>query len=201
MSSFKQILKLARLNESFEKLKEDSAKWAESRMRHASQKVVRTGKISIFKERALPGRIYQFAYDAKHKKTLPYFDSFPYVLVLESKGDSFLGLNLHYLPIWYRAILFDRLKVLARHPDGQPSETSKFLIRYDLIKSVRKYRYHKPALKKYLYTQLRSPLFHIPGNYWNIALFLPTYDFMANGSQIRTKRVHFDSRRTINKGL
>ena len=41
------------------------------------------------------GKLNMFFYDPKHKKTLPYYDTFPLVLPLETYNDGFLGLNLH----------------------------------------------------------------------------------------------------------
>ena len=55
------------------------------------------------------GRLNMFFYDPKFKKTLPYYDTFPLVLPLESFRGGFLGINLHYLPIPLRVRLLDKL--------------------------------------------------------------------------------------------
>ena len=49
-----------------------------------------------------------FFYDPKFKKTLPYYDTFPLVLPLETYNDGFLGINMHYLPIPLRVNLLDQ---------------------------------------------------------------------------------------------
>ena len=200
MSTFQKIVQMAMLNDAVDELMEKSTLWAEGRMRHASQKMVRF-KIGRLQERVLRGRVYQFFYDAKHKETLPYYDAFPYVIVLEKYDDGFLGINMHYLPLYHRAILFDRLDLLTRHPNMEPDEQSRMMLRYDRLSKVRRFRFHKPALKRYLYSQIQGPVYQIPGNLWRMALFLPTTDFMHKRAQIRAKRVHFDSRRQINKGI
>ena len=45
------------------------------------------------------GKLNMFFYDPKHKKKLPYYDTFPLVLPIEKYPDGFLGINMHYLPI------------------------------------------------------------------------------------------------------
>ena len=55
------------------------------------------------------GRMNMFFYDPKHKKKLPYYDTFPLVIPIERYNDGFLGINFHYLPIPLRINLLDRL--------------------------------------------------------------------------------------------
>ena len=38
------------------------------------------------------GNMYMFRYDPKHKKTLPYYDTYPLIIPLERYKDGFLGL-------------------------------------------------------------------------------------------------------------
>ena len=47
------------------------------------------------------GSMYMFFYDAKHRETLPYWDSFPLVIMVQPVKGGFHGLNLHYLPSHY----------------------------------------------------------------------------------------------------
>jgi hypothetical protein len=60
-------------------------------------------------KRILPGRMYMYFYDPKHKKTLPYYDRFPLIVAVKPAPGGFYGLNLHYLPPILRARLFDGL--------------------------------------------------------------------------------------------
>ena len=41
--------------------------------------------------------MYFFRYDPKFRTTLPMFDKYPLVIVVERYTDGFLGLNMHYL--------------------------------------------------------------------------------------------------------
>ena len=43
------------------------------------------------------GHLYLFEYQAKFKKKLPYYDSFPLVYVVKASRGEFWGANLHYL--------------------------------------------------------------------------------------------------------
>ena len=53
-----------------------------------------------------------FVYDPKYKKTLPFYDTFPLVLPLETiKGG--LCLNFHYLPYPLRFRLLGRMQKFA----------------------------------------------------------------------------------------
>ena len=57
--------------------------------------------------RFLLGNMYLFAYDPKHKETLPYYDRFPLIFPINKAKGGFLGINLHYLPPPFRAKLMD----------------------------------------------------------------------------------------------
>lgn len=66
----------------------------------AMAKAVKKG----FKLRLAPGRIYSFRYNALWAKKLPYYDRYPYILVLKrnNKNRTFVGLNLHYIEPYFR---------------------------------------------------------------------------------------------------
>ena len=70
------------------------------------------------------GKMYMFLYDPKHKDTLPYYDSFPLIFPIEFYGDSFLGINLHYLPPVMRARMVanptESSRVVGTRRDGAP---------------------------------------------------------------------------------
>lgn len=48
------------------------------------------------------GYMYTYVYDPKHKKTLPFYDVLPMMVLLGKGGDRMIGLNLHYLPYTWR---------------------------------------------------------------------------------------------------
>jgi len=121
------------------------------------------------------GRMYMFMYDPKHKETLPYYDMFPLIFVLERYKDGFLGMNLHYLPPLFRARLMDRLYTIQRQDNLR--ESKKLRLSYGFLNSAAKYKYFRPTVKRYLFNQVRSRYLWIPYDDWDIALMLPTQRF------------------------
>jgi len=117
------------------------------------------------------GSMYFFVYDAKWKDKLPYFDKFPLVIPMEFYGNGFLGLNLHYLIPPQRAVLLNRLSELLtnKHYD----HNTRIRISYGVLKSASKFEIAKPAIKRYLYSHIRSRFIFVPADEWDIAIYLP----------------------------
>lgn len=126
------------------------------------------------------GSMYMFFYDPKHKKTLPYYDSFPLVIVIGPAEGGFLGLNLHYLPPILRAKFLDAL--LDTISDTRYDQNTKLNVTYGMLKSVAKMKYFKPCIKHYLTDHLASRLGKIDAAEWEIAVFLPTADWQKKTS-------------------
>ena len=147
----------------------------------------------------LIGRMYLFQYDPKGKKTLPYYDRFPLIFPIASTrtsgfaatGGSFLGINLHYLPLPLRARLMDALyKTMTTK---EIDETTKLKISYQILQQASRYRFFKPCIKRYLISHVQSRFFYIEPTEWEMALFLPLDRFVgANKS-----RIYADSRNRI----
>lgn len=173
---------------------------AESRdwFRRKAQSLRRVNRNALMKEdpiqlksRFMPGAMFMFFYDPKLKKTLPYYDSFPLVIVVDKAKDGFLGLNLHYLPPTLRAKLLDSLMDITT--DNKYNEATRFQLSYSLLKRAAKYKYFKPCVKHYLSDHVRSRFALVPAPEWEIAAFLPTADWQkASASQ-----VYSDSRKKI----
>ena len=128
------------------------------------------------------GRMYMFQYDPKGKDTLPYYDVFPLIFVLEKYNDGFLGMNLHYLPPLFRARLMDRLYSIERQDNLR--ESKKLRLSYGLLNSVAKYKYFRPTVKRYLNSQVRSRFLWVPYEEWDIALMLPTQRFRKGKANV-----------------
>ena len=54
-----------------------------------------------------------FAYDPKHKATLPFYDKFPLIMPLQAAKGGFYGLNFHYLPMAQRVLFLRQLSKYA----------------------------------------------------------------------------------------
>lgn len=144
------------------------------------------------------GHIYQFVYNAKTKSKLKYYDYFPMSIVLERYNNGFLGLNLHYLPTAMRFHLMDQLWNFVSSPKGELDEDTRIIIRYNMLKSLSGKKYYKPCIKRYLYSQFRSPMYHIPSDKWMMAMVLPSSKFFdSQGNNILPRDIYVDSRNTI----
>jgi hypothetical protein len=133
------------------------------------------------------GGLYHFFYDPLTKENLPYYDMFPLVITLDKDKEGFLGMNLHYLPIKYRAAFLDKLMAFAiLNGDDEPK---RLRVTYDILKTAKTYREFKPCLKKYLNSQIRSKIIAIKPSEWETALFLPTAIFKGATAQ----KVHSES--------
>lgn len=129
------------------------------------------------------GYMYYYAYDAKHKATLPYFDAFPLILMVGPAPKGFYGVNLHYLPPKARVVLFDKL--LDVTTDNRYNLRTKFLMSYEILNTASKYSAFKPAFKRYLFSQMRSKAMLVPANQWEAALFMPVASFQgASNSKV-----------------
>ena len=125
--------------------------------------------------RLIPGRMYFFMYNPKHKATLPYYDLFPLVLPIQKFSDGFLGINFHYLYPKDRAILLDELKVFVN--DRTLTDTARIRVSYDMLRGFTRFKRAKPCIKRYLTTYMKSQFIPIGTDEWAPALFLPVEQF------------------------
>jgi hypothetical protein len=126
--------------------------------------------------------MYMFFYDPKLREKLPYYDAFPLIILADKAPNGFYGINLHYLPMKLRAKFLDALMDTT---DSRLTETSRFNVRYDIIKSVRRLRYFKPCYHRYLTSHVDSKIVKIDPPDWEIATFLPVHQFQkATASQV-----------------
>ena len=134
------------------------------------------------------GRLNMFVYAPKFARKLPYYDTFPLVLPLESYSDGFLGINLHYLPISLRIRLLDRLNDFSNNTKFD--ESTKLNVSYQNLKSIRLIR---PTIKRYLAGKVKSRFRRIDADEFIVATLLPVARF-KKGSQ---SEVYKDSRKMI----
>ena len=134
------------------------------------------------------GKLNMFFYDPKHKKILPYYDTFPLVLPIETYPDGFLGINMHYLPIPLRIKLLDTLVDYSNNTKFD--ETTRIVADYSQLK---KYKLIKPTLHRYLAGHTKSQFRRIDADEFTIATLLPVQRFKKEGAS----RVWKDSRSMI----
>jgi len=141
------------------------------------------------------GKLFLFNYNPKTKQTLPYYDIFPIVFPFNITKTGFLGLNLHYLPPPYRAVLMDNLYVLSNSSDFSKDSTRLAKLTYNYLNSQKNLKFFAPCVKSYLNTQIRSKIAYIPPKEWEMALFLPLQRFQKQTEA----QVWKDSLQTIKK--
>jgi hypothetical protein len=123
------------------------------------------------------GLLNLFFYDPKYKKTLPYYDTFPLVLPLESIPGGFSGLNFHYLPPGLRFRLLDQMQRFASN--NKMDKTTILNVNYSSVKSI---PLVKPTVKKYLYKHVRSNFLRIDLTQAAIAVYLPVQQFQKRSA-------------------
>ena len=83
---------------------------------------------------------------------------------------------MHYLSPILRARMMDGLWDYVPLQEGRElQETDKLQMMqpYRILQRLRKLRWYKPCIKRYLNNQVRSRFTTIYPNEWNMALFLP----------------------------
>ncbi len=135
------------------------------------------------RSRQVYGSMYNFQYDPKTKATLPYYDTFPVIFVVDSAPGGFYGLNIHYLPLRQRAMLMDALYSLTT--DKRYDESTTLKLSYQLLKRSARYKLFKPCVKHYLNSHIKSRRIKIDPVEWDMALFMPLQRFQkASSSQV-----------------
>ena len=147
--------------------------------------LIRDGKQN---RRPFYGRLNMFVYDPKHKKKLPYYDTFPLVLPLERYSDGFLGINLHYLPMTLRLQLLDNLVDYSNNTKFD--ESTRLAVDYSKLKKIKLIR---PALKRYLAGRVKTQFRRIDADEFTVAALLPVQRF----KKASAKEVYSDSRKMI----
>jgi hypothetical protein len=150
-----------------------------------AQDLIRDGKRS---SAPFYGKLNMFFYNPKHKKTLPYYDTFPLVLPLEPYSDGFLGINMHYLPIGLRVRLLDRLVDFSNNVKFD--ESTRLMVDYKKVQNIRLIR---PTIHKYLKGHTMSQFRRIDADEFTVATLLPVQRF----KKASAKEVWSDSRGMI----
>lgn len=140
------------------------------------------------------GKMYMFFYDPKTKEDLPYFDRFPLIFPYAKTDDGFMGINLHYLPYDYRAVLMDSLYGLV-NDEKYDDDTRLKMLTYERLNSAARFKYFRPCIKRYILSHVQSRFFEVHPTEWDIALFLRTENFEKAGK----RKVWSESKKIIRK--
>jgi hypothetical protein len=153
--------------------------------RATAPKLMRDGKLL---GKPSGGRMSMFYYDPKTKNKMPFYDTFPLVLPIEVVPRGFMGINFHYLPY---ALRFKLLQEMQRYAtNGKFDKSTRIDTNYQALKNV---NLIKPAIKKYLWSQVRSNFLRIDADEMALACYLPVAQFQ----KASIGKVFADSRRRI----
>lgn len=131
--------------------------------------------------RIVPGELYLFNYDAKHKDTLPYWDAFPLVFPFRKMPDGFIGLNMHYLPYPIRIRLLDKLTQFRSNTGID--ETARLKLSWNVISGLSQTYLAESCVHRYLVDHIKSPLKRIDSQDWATAMMLPVERFVGATKQ------------------
>lgn len=171
-----------------------SRSWFEQQVTMLAKKPIMPGQ--LFKQEKnrntiIPGNLYLFYYDPKYKEKLPYYDTFPLVFPYQKVPGGFMGLNMHYLPNFWRVKLLQRLMDFATNKNLD--STTKLRYSWGLISSVAKFDIANPCIKHYLDDHVKSTFIQIKPSDWHTAMMLPTERFVGSNK----KQVWEDAKRWL----
>lgn len=138
----------------------DSAAWFNSKLPD-----ILNGKGT---SQVMTGKMYTFIYDPVTKDSLPFWDKYPLIFVLERRRGNIIGINLHYIPPKIRLRIFELMITRASTKVLGPNTKMTGLL--NLVKTIPN---HKYMIKQYCPEGMRSKLLEIPGNEWGKAIALP----------------------------
>jgi len=118
------------------------------------------------------GLLNMFVYDPKLKEKLPYYDTFPLVLPIESYSNGFLGINMHYLSMPIRIRLLDRLVDYSNNDKFDSS--TELRVDYSRLKKI---DLIKPCLKRYLASNVKTKFRKVEADEFIVATLLPVQRF------------------------
>jgi hypothetical protein len=119
------------------------------------------------------GGLFCFKYNPKYKDVLPYWDKFPLVIPFGVESDSFIGLNLHYLPST------ERIKLLTFLLQQKSKKTTRHYINisYSVLNAAAHMTLFKPCIHRYLKSHLTSRLIKVNHEEWENVALLPVQQF------------------------
>lgn len=129
-----------------------------------------------------PGSMYTFVYDAKHKKTLPYWDKVPLVIVLDIAKDGFIGLNFHYLSPTQREVFLNKILKFANQKGDPSMFTAKAQFNMSW-KAVQGIAGADKMIHKYLFKQIKSSMLEAPPNEWENVIYMPYQQFVGESAK------------------
>lgn len=157
-----------------------SISWFKNRVSNA----LRSRKV----QRPYKGNMYVFAYDAKTKDKLAYWDKFPCVLCLGLHKGYMLGLNLHYIPPKEREKFLERILRYAN--TKTVTNSTKLIVDWGRVRNI---KFSKHMVKLYILKRVKGSLEEVKPHDWYNVIHMPLQQFVAkNGRNISAVRAYDD---------
>ncbi len=127
------------------------------------------------------GNMYFFGYNPKNKTNLPFYDAFPLIVALEWKKGYVLGLNLHYLRHYNRAVFLNYLLDYTNIEDWYKAPDAFMKVTYQKLKSSSGImnKFMKACVKRYNYEQFVGSVKYVNSSDWKVIPFLPIDRFVG----------------------
>jgi hypothetical protein len=126
------------------------------------------------------GSLYFFKYDPKHKDKLLIYDRYPMAFPIKMYGDGFLGVNMHYLPMGQRKQF---VKIINDYKES--SDLARIDVNIELFNELERtgriYSIIPEAVKRYLFTQVRSRFIQILPEEYEKAVQLRIDEWVIKG--------------------
>ena len=185
MSTFNQIFNKNRYD--IKSAADNSTKWFAQEVERLRAQRIRSsqlmrGQLNNMKTQVLPGELYMFYYDAKHKDKLPIWDRFPLVFPFRVVPGGFVGLNMHFLPYGVRMALLDKLTEYTTTRSLQ--EHTRLRLSWATLQRVSLMGEANQSVRRYLYSQVRSPFRKVSAPDWGTAMMLPVQQFITPSGAI-----------------
>lgn len=183
----KQLLTDTSIFESFHKLRRDSGvgknnwEW----FRQAINQNTKMAEMNQIRDqiasdptrgrsRLFLGQMYFFFYNQpEYRTTLPFYDTFPLVLLISREKDTFFGINFHYIPPKRRLKTFMLLQKFRQN--------NRIVLPYGRMKSNKQWKIFKSCFRRYKVQKIQGKLINIPAEDWPIAINLPVERFKKQG--------------------
>nr|CAI3971074.1 DNA end protector [Ochrobactrum phage ORM_20] len=129
-----------------------------------------------------PGQVYTYSYQPKHAETLPYYDRFPLMILLDQqKNGNFLGLNLHYLnPVPRSRILGMLIETVGANTMRHDTQLK---ITYGMTQQLAQYKPLGFALKSYIPSHIQGKMVRIQPADWAHAVVFPSQLFVGKSQE------------------
>ena len=190
-----------------------SWQWYEKKIKEfttpSRETLIREGDMRNKNQGPFYGEMNMFMYDAKFKKTLPYWDRFPLVIPLHDPSlkynpqTEFMGINFHYLSIPFRIALLNQLVQMyitksVIDEDGLEAFNDKTrLVITNFSKLILKTPLAVPCVKHYINSYMTTNIRRIRATEFIIGMLLPLEDFqsrkLGSGGDIPAIKVWRDS--------